>query len=52
MRLCRFLVGEVEGLRIVFARELQHFIARDLVRAELGFGADLQILEISHGKEP
>ena len=44
----RFLVGQVEGLRVVFARELDHFLARDLVRAEIGLRADLQIFEIDH----
>ena len=49
MGLGGFLVGEVEGLRIVLARELQHFLASDLVLAEIGLGADLQIFEIVHG---
>jgi len=42
------LVGEVERLRVIFARELDHFFARDLVAAEIGFGADFQVFEIDH----
>ena len=40
-------VGQMERLRVVFARELEHFLAGHLIRAELGLRADLQILEIS-----
>ena len=48
MGLGRRLVGQMERLRVVFARELDHFLARDLVRAEIGLGADLEIFEIDH----
>ena len=41
-------VGQMERLRVVFARELEHFLAGHLIRAELGLRADLQILEIDH----
>ena len=43
-----FLIGQMERLRVVLARKLDHFLARDLVRAELGLGADLQVFEIDH----
>src|SRR5688572_4876105 len=48
MGLGRFLVAEVERLRIIFARELQHFLARHVVVAEDGLVADVQIVEIDH----
>jgi hypothetical protein len=44
----RRLVGEMEGLRIVFAREVEHLLASHLVAPELGLPPDLQILEIDH----
>ena len=50
MGLRGFLVGKVEGLRIVFARELEHFLASDIVGPEIGFGADFQVFEILHGE--
>jgi hypothetical protein len=40
----------MEGLRIIFAREFEHLLARDLIAAEVGFAADLQILEIDHAR--
>jgi hypothetical protein len=46
------LVGKVEGLRIIFARELEHLLAGHLIAAELGLGANLQILEITHFQLP
>ena len=49
MGLGGFLVGQMEGLRVVLARELQHFLARHVVGAEIGLGADLQVFEIDHG---
>ena len=48
MGLGRFLVGQMKGLGVVLARELQHFLAGHLIGAELGLGADLQVLEIVH----
>jgi hypothetical protein len=38
----------VEGLRVVFARELQHLLAGDLVGAVDRLPPDLDILEIDH----
>ncbi len=49
MGLGRFLVRQMEGLRIIFARELEHFLAGDFIAAEIGLGADLQVFEIDHG---
>ena len=43
-----FLVGQMKGLRVVLARELEHFLARHVVRAEIGLGADFQVFEIDH----
>ena len=40
------LVGQMERLRVVFARELEHFLAGHLIGAELGLGADFQVFEI------
>ena len=39
----------MKRLRIVFAGEVEHFLASDVVGAEIAFGADLQIFEIDHG---
>ena len=39
----------MEGLRVVFFREREHFLSGDFIRAEIGLGADFQVLEISHG---
>lgn len=43
-----FLVGQMEGLRVILPRELQDFLAGHFVRAEIGLGADFQIFEITH----
>ena len=40
------LVGQMEGLGVVFGGELDHFLARYFVATEARFGADHQILEI------
>src|SRR5438270_9558598 len=48
MCLGRFLVGQMERLRAVLAGEVEHLLARHLVRAEIGIGADFQVLEIDH----
>jgi hypothetical protein len=45
----RRFVGEVEGLGIIFAREVEHFLARDFILAEAALHADLDIIEIEHG---
>ena len=50
MGLGGLLVGQVEGLRIVLAGELEHFLASDVVGAEIGLRADLQVFEIDHGR--
>jgi hypothetical protein len=39
----------VKWLRIIFAREFEHFLAGDIVMAEQGFGTDFAIFEIDHG---
>ena len=49
VRLGGLLIGEMEGLGVVLPGELQHFLARDVVGAEVRLGADHQILEIDHG---
>ena len=48
MGLRRRLVGEVEGLRVVFAGEVDHFLARHLVAPELGLAADFDVFEPDH----
>ena len=48
MGLGRCLVAQVERLRVVFARELEHFLARHVIMAEQSLGADFQIVEIDH----
>ena len=43
------LIGEMKGLGVVLAGELQHFLAGHVIVAELGGVADLDIVEIFHG---
>jgi tetratricopeptide (TPR) repeat protein len=43
------LVGQVKGLGVVLAGELQDLVARHFVAAELRLAADDQVLEIDHG---
>ena len=52
MCLRRRLVGEMEGLRIIFPSEFQHLLARHLIGAEAALRADDQILEIVHRTRP
>ena len=49
MRLGSGFVGEVEGLRVIFARKVEHFLARDLVTAEAPLRANLYVIQIEHG---
>ena len=49
MGLGGFLVGQMEWLGIIFARELDHFLAGDGVGTEVGLRANFQIFEIAHG---
>ena len=46
-----FFVGQMEGLGIISARKLDHFLAGHRITAELGFVADVQIFEIAHGRQ-
>src|SRR4051794_40325667 len=48
MRLGGCLIGQVKGLGVILARELEHFVASHVVGAEIGLGADLQVFEIDH----
>jgi hypothetical protein len=48
MGLGRLFVGKVKRLRVIFAGELQHLVASDLVRSEIRLRADLQVFEIDH----
>ncbi len=48
MGLRRRLVGQMEGLGVVFARELEDLLASHFIAPELGLAPDLQILEIDH----
>lgn len=45
-------VGQMEGLRVVFAREFEHFLARHGIASELGLMPDLDILEIDQRQSP
>jgi hypothetical protein len=38
----------VKWLRVIFSSELEHFLTRDIIMAEDGFGPDFQIFEIDH----
>jgi hypothetical protein len=44
-------VREVERLRIVFGRELEHFLARDFVAAKARPGPDFDIFPILHASD-
>jgi hypothetical protein len=52
MRPRRRRVVQVERLRVVFAGELQHFLARHRVGAEAVLVADRHVLEILHAATP
>ena len=43
------LVGQMKGLRVVLAGELEHFLAGHVIVPELGGVADLDIVKIFHG---
>ena len=44
----RFLIGEMEWLRIVFPSEIDNFFASYVIGAEIGLGPDFQVFEIDH----
>jgi hypothetical protein len=48
MGLGGLFVAQMEGLGIVLACELKHFLPRHVIMAEQRFVADLQIVEIDH----
>jgi hypothetical protein len=41
-------IREVEGLRIILASELEHFLATNVIGPELALRADHQVFEIDH----
>jgi hypothetical protein len=41
-------VGQVERLRIILARKLDHFLARDVALPKSGNGTHFQIFIVSH----
>ena len=48
MGLRRRFVRKMEGLRIVFAGELEHFVARYFIGSEFALRADHEVFEIDH----